>query len=263
MELTKNLVILDIETTGTWIERDKIIEIGLIKVTPAGERIEYCKKLNPGIRIPEFIEQLTGITNDMVKSAPLFKTVAQEIVDFLNDADLAGFNLERFDLPLLERELMEAGIRFPWRERNIFDTQKVYHMNEKRDLSAAYKFYCEQELKGAHSALVDADATYQILVSQAQKYGEGDHPLNSLLRFNYQVSSEFYDSEKRFRWWNGKLYMMFGKYAFKYSLDEMVKRDSKYLEWILSANFGPEVKELIANALNGQLPEYKSTLTKP
>ncbi|MBF0483513.1 MAG: 3'-5' exonuclease [Candidatus Omnitrophica bacterium] len=257
MLLKNDLVILDIETTGTWIERDKIIEIALIKISKSGERTEYCKRINPGIPIPTFIEELTGITNDMIKTAPLFKDVAKEIMDFISEADLAGFNLERFDMPLLERELIECGTRFLWRERNIFDTQKIYHMNEKRDLSAAFKFYCGQDLVGAHSALVDTDATYKILLAQAEKYGEGDDRITSLLRFNYQTSSEFYDTEKRFRWWNGKLYMMFGKYAHKYSLDEMVKRDPKYLEWILSANFGPDVKELVSNALNGQFPKYQ------
>ena len=254
MKLTNDLVVLDLETTGTWVDKDKIVEIAMIKLTPSGEKTTYDRRLNPGMPIPPAVTKLIGITNADVADAPAFRDVAVEILDFIGQADLAGFNVEKFDLPLLERELREAGHRFDWRLRKIYDAQKVFHLNEKRDLTAAYRFYCQKPLENAHSAMVDTEATLEILQAQIERYGEGSGELRALDQFEYVNHAEFYDDERRFRWWNGKLYMMFGKYAKKYSLQEVVRRDPKYLEWILSANFSDEVKTLVRNALNQQYP---------
>jgi len=255
MKLSKTMVVLDLETTGTWVEKDCIIEIALVKCLPDGKKEQYVTRINPGMPIPPAVTKLTGISNEDVSDAPHFKDVAHDILAFIGDADLGGFNVERFDLPLLKREFIEIGLNFDIDQRKIFDAQKVYHLNEKRDLSAAYQFYCQKVLENAHSALADTEATLEILEQQTTKYGNGSP--ESLLEFDYQNSDEFYDSERKFRWWNGKLYMMFGKYAKRYSLDDVVKKDRSYLEWILSANFSQDIKHLIENALNGQIPEYQ------
>lgn len=253
--MSKTLVVLDLETTGTWIDKDKIVEIALVKRTSDGREEIYLKKVNPGIPIPDHISRLIGITDEDVKQAPLFKDIAAEVITFLDDCDLAGFNIEKFDLPLLERELNDDGRSFPWRSRNVYDVQRVYHVNERRDLDAAYKFYCDKKLENAHSALADAEATFEILEAQVGKYGNGRDELEALGEYRYKSTAEFYDKEKKFRWWNGKLYMMFGKYARRYSLEEIVQRDRAYCEWILSANFSDEIKELIENALAGRFPQ--------
>lgn len=255
MKLLRTMVVLDLETTGTWVEKDRIIEIALVKCWPDGKKEQYVTRINPGMPIPSAVTELTGISNEDVSDAPLFKAVAHDVLAFIGDADLGGFNVERFDLPLLKREFIEIGLNFDIDQRKIFDAQKVYHLNEKRDLSAAYQFYCQKILENAHSALADTEATLEILEQQTTKYGDGSP--ESLLEFDYQNSDEFYDSERKFRWWNGKLYMMFGKYAKRYSLDDVVKKDRGYLEWILSANFSQDIKHLIENALNGQIPEYQ------
>lgn len=254
MKVSHPLVIFDLETTGTWIEKDKIIEIAMIKILPDGTEEIYDQRINPGIPIPPFVAELTGISDEDVKGAPHFREKVKEVLDFIGDADIGGFNVERFDLPLLQREVGEAGLAFNWDNRKVFDCQKVFHLNEKRDLTAAYKLYCEEDLKNAHSALADTRATLDILKAQVVKYGEGDDSLDSLQRFDYTNQPDFYDDDRKFRWWNGRLYMMFGKYARKYSLQEMVKKDPAYLEWVLSANFGESVKNLIRNALNGIYP---------
>ncbi len=254
MKLTNTLVTLDLETTGTWVDKDKIIEIALIKSRPDGKEISYDQRINPQIPIPSAVTELTGISNDDVAGQPLFHEVASEILEFIGDADLAGFNLERFDLPLLARELQEAGHRFDWKLHKVYDAQKVFHINEKRNLTAAYKFYCDKELNNAHSALADTRATLDIIKAQVKKYGEGNDSIETLDQFEHAVPSEFYDDERKFRWWNGKLYMMFGKYARKYTLQDIARRDSKYLEWIASADFSEEVKNLVRNALRGQFP---------
>ncbi len=255
MKLSHALVVLDLETTGVWVERDKIVEIAMVKSFPEGPAETYLKKVNPGVPIPPVISQLIGITDADVKDAPAFKDIAKEVLAFIGDSDLAGFNIEKFDLPLLERELREVNIPFNWRTHKVYDAQRVYHLNEKRDLYAAYKFYCDKNLDNAHSALADAQATLEILDAQVVKYGKGDGDLGHLSRYRYRSTEEFYDKERKFRWWNGKLYMMFGKYANKYTLQEIVQKDRGYLEWILSAQFSEEVKELVESALNGRFPQ--------
>jgi DNA polymerase-3 subunit epsilon len=259
MKLSKTLVVLDLETTGTWIDKDKIVEIALVKRAPDGHEEIYLKKVNPGIPIPAHISRLIGITDEDVKQAPLFKDIATEVIAFLGDSDLGGFNIEKFDLPLLERELNDEGHSFPWRNHNIYDVQRVYHVNERRDLDAAYKFYCDKKLENAHSALADAEATFEILEAQVEKYGNGKGELEALGEYRYKSTAEFYDKEKKFRWWNGKLYMMFGKYARRCSLEEIVQKDRAYCEWILSANFSDEIKELIENALGGRFLQAGDT----
>jgi DNA polymerase-3 subunit epsilon len=255
MKLNKPIVILDLETTGTWIEKDRIIEIAMVRVDVSGDRRVYHQKVNPLMPIPDVVSQLTGIRNEDVKEAPVFKTIAKDVIDFLGDADIGGFNVEKFDMPLLERELNDAGVPFLFTGRRVFDSQKVFHLNEKRDLTAAYAFYCGKPLPGAHSALADTEASLEVLEAQIRRYGNGADTPEVLAQFNYREQTEFYDSERKFRWWNGELYMMFGKYARKESLREVVRKDPAYLEWMLSRDFSEDVKELVSSALRGQLPK--------
>ncbi|HNV23635.1 MAG TPA: exonuclease domain-containing protein [Candidatus Omnitrophota bacterium] len=257
MKIEKTLLSLDLETTGTWIEKDKIIEIAMVKIFVDGKKEFFEKKVNPQMPIPEIVIDLTGITNEMLKEAPIFKDIAKDVLDFIADSDLAGFNIERFDLPVLERELSLAGQSFSWKTRKIYDAQKIYHLKEKRDLTAAYKFYCDKELQNAHSALADSNAVLDILEAQIKKYGEGQESLTFLDQFDYKSNAEFFDEERKFRWWNGKLYMMFGKYARQQTLQDVAKKDPGYLEWILSADFSEEVKLLVEQALRGKFPEQK------
>ncbi len=255
MKLTRPLVILDLETTGIWIEKDRIIEIGMIRCLPDGTRTTYEKRVNPGLPIPAAVSQITGITDKDVKDAPYFRSIANEVLAFLGDADFGGFNLERFDLPLLSREFSDNGLKFEWKSRAVYDAQKIYHLHEKRDLTAAYQFYCGKDLGNAHSALADSEATLEVLSAQSKQYGEESGHIETLKPFEYQARAEFFDAGKKFRWWNGELYMMFGKYARKQNLKEIVKKDRGYLEWILSKDFSDEVKELVEGALAGHFPD--------
>jgi len=258
MKHDKAFVVLDLETTGTWLEKDRIIEIAMIKCLCDQSRETYHRRVNPGIPIPPEVSQLVGIKDVDVQEEPPFKDLAKEVVQFIGDAEFAGFNIERFDLPLLKRELKEAGCDFNWQDKKIFDAQKVYHLNEKRDLTAAYKYYCQKELLKAHSAMADTEATLEVLKAQVDRYGKGDDELDHLAAFEYKSLAEYYDEDRKFRWWNGKLYMMFGKYAKKYSLQEVAKKDRDYCGWILSANFNQDVKDLVTDALDGQFPKFKA-----
>jgi DNA polymerase-3 subunit epsilon len=255
MKLSRTLVVLDLETTGTWIEKDKIIEIAMVKCQPSGEKEIFDQRVNPGIPIPLKVSEITGIKDDDVKDKPLFFQVARAVAEFIGDADIGGFNVERFDIPLLSRELQEAGVKLDLNIRHIYDAQKVYHLNVKRDLSAAYQFYCHKELQGAHAALVDTEATLEILAAQTALYGQGSLDLEKLQEFEYKQTSEFFDAERKFRWWNGELYMMFGKYARTESIREIAKKDPSYLQWILTKDFSDDVKNMVQGVLNGKFPE--------
>lgn len=254
MKLIKPLIVLDLETTGTWIEKDRIIEVGMIRCEPDGRQQTYEKRVNPGIAIPAEVTEVTGIRNEDVKDSPAFREIAVELMTFIGEADLAGFNLERFDLPLLEREFRDNGFEFKWQDRTVYDAQKIYHLHEKRDLTAAYSFYCHKDLLDAHSALADVRATLEVLSVQVQKYGAGREDVEALKDFDYKQRDEFYDATRKFRWWNGELYMMFGKYAKRESLRRIAEKDRGYLEWILSQDFSDEVKDLVEGALEGKFP---------
>lgn len=258
MKLSRTLVVLDLETTGTWIEKDKIIEIGMIKCFTDGHKEVFDRRVNPGIVIPAKVSEITGIKNEDVTDKPSFYEIAREVLDFISDADLGGYNVERFDIPLLIRELNEAGLKLDISVRHIFDAQKVYHLNVKRDLSAAYQLYCNKPLEGAHSAIVDTQATLEILAAQTQMYGKGSSELDSLLEFEYIQNSEYFDADRKFRWWNGELYMMFGKYARTENIREIAKKDPSYLQWILTKDFSDDVKGMVQNVLNGKHPQSPS-----
>lgn len=255
MKITKPLVVFDLETTGTWVEKDKIVEIGMVKLMPEGTRQDYVKRVNPGIPIPINVSRIIDITDNDVKDAPPFKEIAREVIEFIGDADLGGFTIQRFDLPVLERELLEAGFSFQWKERDIYDAQKVYHIHEKRDLMAAYQLYCNKELTNAHTALGDAEATVEIFESQIKKYGEEAKGIESLKDFDYEQSSAYFDAERKFCWWNGNLYPAFGKYRRKKHIKDIVKDDRSYLEWIFSADFSDKIKTMIGDALRGVFPK--------
>lgn len=256
MKLSRPLVVLDLETTGIWVEKDKIVEIGMVKCLPGGSVEKYVKRINPGIPIPPKVSQLIGITDMDVKDVPPFKAIAKEVLSFIGDADLGGFHIERFDLPVLEREIIEAGLSFERGDRVIYDAQKIYHIHEQRDLLAAYQFYCNKTLTNAHSALGDAEATVEILSAQVKKYGAGDGGIEDLKEFDYERHTEYFDKDRKFRWWNGELYPMFGKYARKRSLKEIANKDREYLLWILTRDFSEEVKVMIEGVLDGEFPEF-------
>jgi len=255
MKLSRPLVVFDLETTGTWVEKDRIVEIGMIKMMPDGTKKDYLKRVNPLMPIPPNVTRIINITDDDVKSAPPFKDIAKEALDFIAGCDLGGFNILRFDLPILEREFYDAGINFDWRNRDIYDAQKIYNIHEKRDLMAAYLLYCNKELKGAHSALNDADAAAEILSSQVERYGAVEKGIESLKDFDYERSSDYFDKERKFCWWNGELYPTFGRYAKKKHIRGIAKEDRAYLEWILSKDFGEDIKTMVKKALNADFPQ--------
>ncbi|MBI3616590.1 MAG: 3'-5' exonuclease [Candidatus Omnitrophica bacterium] len=263
MKLVRPLVVLDLETTGTWIEKDRIVEIAMVRLTPEGVQDRFQSRVNPGMPIPPRVSQITGITNQDVKEAPPFKEIAAKVLEFIGDADLGGFNVERFDLIILEREMFAAGIKFEWRGRTIYDAQKVYHLHEKRTLKAAYQFYCSKDLVNQHTAMGDTEATLEILAAQIDKYGKPEIGMESLKDFDYERIDDYFDDERKFRWWNGELYPVFGRYAKKSSLKEIAQKDPAYLEWMLTTDFPQKVKAMLRGVLEGRLPKLPESSARP
>ena len=170
LHLKNPLTFFDLETTGTNIVNDRIVEISVVKLMPSGETIVKTNKVNPTVPIPHETSLIHGIYDDDVKDCPTFKNIAKSFVQFLEGSDLAGFNILKFDVPMLVEEFLRADVAFDVSKRKLVDAQKIFHMMEKRTLSAAYKFYCGKNLDNAHSAEADTKATLEVLEAQVEKY---------------------------------------------------------------------------------------------
>jgi DNA polymerase-3 subunit epsilon len=240
LNLKKPLVFFDIESTGVDIIKDRIIDLCLLKVLPDGKETIYNFRFNPGIPIPREASMVHGIFDEDVITAPAFKDKAAEIYDLLNDADLAGFNSNKFDLPLLLEEFIRAGFSFSIDNRCLIDIHKIYLMYEKRNLESAYQFYCGKTLKNAHSAEADARATYEVLIGQLQRYTDLPNDVVQL----HQLSNEekFIDSGRRFVVESGKPVFNFGKYKGK-TVEEVLKQDPGYYSWMMNGEFSLHTKQ--------------------
>lgn len=175
LNLKNPVVFIDLETTGINIASDRIVEIALLKIHPDGTEEEKVMRINPEMPIPEKASRIHGITDEDVKDAPVFREVAKTLARFLEGCDLAGFNSNRFDIPLLAEEFLRSDVDIDFKKRKFIDVQAIYHKMEKRTLTAAYKFYCNEELTDAHSALADVRATYEVLKSQLETYRETEY----------------------------------------------------------------------------------------
>ena len=175
LNLRNPLVFLDLETTGINIVTDRIVEIALLKISPDGTEEEKEMRINPEMPIPSHASKVHGIYDDDVKDEPTFKAVAKSLAKFMEGCDLAGFNSNRFDIPLLAEEFLRVDVDIDFKKRKFIDVQAIFHKMEKRTLAAAYKFYCQQELIDAHSAMADTKATYEVLKSQLDVYQDREY----------------------------------------------------------------------------------------
>ncbi len=253
LKLEKPLVIFDLETTGVVVSLDKIIELAYIKIYPDGKREEKVYKINPGIKIPKESVEVHGITNEEAKNWPYFKEYAQELFDVFSGCYFGGFNIIGFDLPMLQKEFKDAGINFQYTTEDVIDSKVIFHAMEKRDLSAAYKFYCQKEHKDAHSAMGDILVTEEILNAQIEKYPE-ILDREFLCAIHSPKDERYVDSERKFYWRDGEAYFNFSKHKGE-SLKEVAVSDPGFLSWILQADFSLEIKEIAQNALSGVFPK--------
>lgn len=250
LQLTRPLAFIDLETTGVNLSVDRIIELAIVKVQPDGNRLVKRKLVNPQMPIPSAASDIHGITDDMVKDAPSFKQIANEIRQFLDHCDLAGYNSNRFDLPLLVEEFLRTGLEFDVTSRQLLDVQKLYHMMEPRTLSAAYKFYCGKDLDNAHSAEVDATATFEILEAQLQRYPQAGSTVESVIKFTGQ--EQIVDFARRFIMENGIEIFNFGKHKGK-PVTDVLKAEPQYYDWMMKGDFPMHTKQKLTEILNRTL----------
>ena len=243
LQLKRPIVFLDLETTGTNIGTDRIIEIALLKVHPGGKRESKVHRINPTIPIPAETTKIHGIADEDIKDAPTFKQLSQDFVAFLGGADLAGYNSNKFDIPILIEEFTRAGIDFPIADRKLVDVQNIFHKMEQRTLSAAFKFYCDKDLINAHSAEADTMATYEILLAQLNRYDSLKNDVDFLSQFssvnkNADLAGRIIFNE------NGEEVFNFGKYKGK-SVREVFKTEPSYYDWMMKGDFATNTKNVI------------------
>lgn len=240
IQLTKPLAFIDLETTGVNLATDRIIEVAIVKVLPDGKRSVKRKLINPKIPIPKITSDLHGITDEMVKDAPTFKEVAHELKQMLDGCDIAGYNSNRFDIPMLVEEFLRAEVDFDMRGRRLVDVQNIFHKMEQRTLSAAYKFYCNKVLDGAHSAEVDASATHEILIAQLERYPDLGVSVESVLKL---IGEEpIVDFARRFVMENGVEVFNFGKYKGR-AVAEVLRTEPQYYDWMMKGDFPQYTKQ--------------------
>ena len=241
LQLKTPLAVIDIEATGNNVATDRIVEIAIIKLLPDGMRSVKRKLLNPTIDIPQNITDIHGISNDMVKDAPVFKQVAQELKQYLDGCDLACYNAYRLDIPLLVEEFIRADVEFDMKNRKVVDVQKIYHQMEQRNLAAAYKFYCDKSLEGAHGAEVDASATAEVLFAQVERYPQLGTTLDSVLKAVGE--DQIIDFARRFVYnEKGVEVFNFGKHKGR-TVAEVLKAEPQYYDWMMKGEFPMNTKQ--------------------
>lgn len=251
LKLSKPICFFDLETTGTNVAKDRIVEISILKVYPNGNKESKTWLVNPEITIPDEVVVIHGISNDKVANEPTFKELAREIFNIIKDSDLAGFNSDRFDIPLLAEEMLRSDIDFDLKNMLSVDVQTIFHKMEKRTLGAAYKFYCDKDLNNAHSAEADTMATYEVLLSQLDLYPELENNIKKLSDFSRRKQSVdfagFIVLDE-----NGEEIFSFGKHKGKKVL-EVLDQEPGYFGWILNADFPLYTKKVLTQIKLSQL----------
>ncbi|PQB07630.1 DNA polymerase III subunit epsilon [Polaribacter filamentus] len=243
LNLKKPIVFFDLETTGVNIATDRIVEISILKVFPNGNKESKTWLVNPEMEIPKESSEIHGITNEQVSTEPTFKELAQKVNEMVVGCDLAGFNSNRFDIPLLAEELMRAGIDFDMKNRKAIDVQVIFHKKEQRTLGAGYQFYCGKELEGAHGAEADTNATYEILLAQLDKYPDLENSVAALSEFStHGERADFagfilMNDEKQ-------EIFSFGKYKGR-TVEEVFIENPGYNNWIQNADFPLYTKKVL------------------
>jgi len=241
--LNRPICFFDLETTGIQVATDRIVEISILKVWPNGNKESVTWRVNPAQPIPAQATEIHGIDDAMVAQEPNFKSLAPKVVKMIKDSDLAGFNSNRFDIPLLAEELLRAEVDIDLKKNLAIDVQTIFHKMEKRTLSAAYAFYCGKELTEAHSAEADTMATYEVLQAQLKRYPELAKDVPSLASFSaHKKFADFagyihYDDQ-------GQEIFAFGKYKGS-KVAEVLAREPGYFGWLLNADFPRYTKKVL------------------
>ena len=243
LKLNRPICFFDLETTGIDVARDRIVEIAIFKIYPNGNKESKTWLVNPGMPIPPSSTAIHGISNEKVANEPTFRELASQIHTMIKDSDLAGFNSDRFDIPLLAEELLRAEVDFDMKNRVSVDIQTIFHKMEERTLSAAYKFYCGQSLENAHSAAADTMATYEILKAQLERYPELENDMKALSEFTTRKKAVDFAG---FITLNpeGQEVFSFGKHKGAL-VDDVLEKEPGYFGWIQNADFPLYTKKVL------------------
>lgn len=244
LNLKNPIVFFDLETTGTNIVKDRIVEISFLKIFPNGKQEVKTKRINPEMPIPKEASDIHGITNEDIADAPTFKQIAKSLAEQIEGCDLAGFNSSRFDIPLLAEEFLRVGMDIDFTRRKLIDVQIIFHKKEQRTLEAAYKFYCDRVLEDAHSAEADTFATYEVLKAQLDKYDDLPNDMGKLAE-EYSFFNNNVDLAGRIiRNENGIEIFNFGKHKGK-SVSEVLKNEPSFYAWMMDADFSLNTKQVL------------------
>ena len=250
LQLTRPIAFIDLEATGINITTDRIVEIAIVKILQDGEKQVKRKLINPLMPIPQSSSDIHGITDLMVKDAPSFKQVANEIKQFIEGCDLGGYNSNRFDIPMLLEEFLRVGIDYTLDDKRLVDVQKVFHLMEQRTLSAAYKFYCQKILEGAHGAEADATATWEVLEAQIERYPQIGVTVESIVKFTGE--DDIVDLARRFVKDKGIEVFNFGKHKGK-PVAQVLKEEPQYYDWMMKGDFPINTKQKLTEMFNKTL----------
>ncbi|MBK7885857.1 MAG: 3'-5' exonuclease [Bacteroidetes bacterium] len=243
IKLNKPLAFFDLETTGITVGADRIVEISILKLMPDGSKPVLTKRVNPEIPIPAGASKVHGIYDQDVAHEPTFKQLAPEISAFIGNADLAGYNSNKFDIPMLVDEFLRVDIHFDMKGRRMVDVQNIFHKMEQRTLAAAYKFYCQKEIENAHSAEADIIATYEVFVAQLERYPdlakdvEGLHQFTAMTQ-NVDLAGRIVFNEKKEEVFN------FGKHKGR-TVADVFEKEPSYFDWMLKGDFPAETKQVL------------------
>ena len=254
LALKNPLLFFDIESTGLNVASDRIVEISIVKVSPGGtgqpNDVEVkTRRINPGMPIPPEAQAVHGISDDDVKDCPKFSQIAKSLAQMLQGCDIAGYNSNKYDIPLLAEEFLRAGVDFDFRKRNLVDVQNIFHKKEQRTLKAAYKFYCGQNLDNAHSAEADTMATYEVLEAQLDRYAnDEEEPLQNDVEYlaKYSTNSRFVDYAGRMILnENDEPVFNFGKHKGR-PVKEVLTREPSYYNWMMEGDFTLDTKQQLS-----------------
>ncbi|HLV41581.1 MAG TPA: 3'-5' exonuclease [Brumimicrobium sp.] len=245
LNLKNDLCVFDIESTGLDVSQDRIVEISMLKITPKGEETRLTLRINPEIEISKESSEIHGITKEDIKDSPTFKEAADQIAEFIASSDLAGFNSNKFDIPMLAEEFLRVNHDFDMRARKFIDVQNIFHKMEQRTLVAAYKFYCDEDLIHAHSAEADVTATYEVLKAQVQRYEELENDMEFLAEFSTHNKFKIIDFAGRLAEnEKGQAVYNFGKHKGK-TIEEVDNNEPGYYGWMMNGNFPRYTKAVL------------------
>ncbi|MDA0990138.1 MAG: 3'-5' exonuclease [Verrucomicrobia bacterium] len=253
LKLKRPLAVFDIEATGVSPQTDRIVELAIIRLFPDGSRDTHTYRINPGIPIPVETTMIHGISDADVRNCPRFSDLAPAIMKIFENADLCGFNVSRFDIPMLVEEMGRAGHVFDLTDRHVLDAQRIFHRKEPRDLTAALAFYCNELHLDAHGALPDVDATIRVLEAQLGRYEDLPRDPEALDGYCNVKDPSWADRTGRLKWVNNQIVLNFGKKK-GVALKTLVEDDPSFIKWMLRSDFPRDVKEIIEAGQQGNWP---------